>query len=252
MLYKIAIFCTADDNYVDYAIIALKSFTRFHNFDPFVISRPLKKGSKKKLSEHGIGFIETEDHLCVKSDRWPSETFLMLWGPEALNKMGYKFSVGIDADILCLKPLVIHEIFPCETYAGCRVNNPTWLYQAKCVLLNQKEWFDLSGVRPQAGILFWNNIWATKYHLWAKSLESFFAWGADNFKCADQSLLASLNIPFKILPDTYNSRVIIKTRPVTIDINNIQVIHFVGVDKPWNKDMKYKWVWDSVKRELGL
>ncbi|MEA3432659.1 MAG: hypothetical protein U9R01_08360, partial [candidate division WOR-3 bacterium] len=119
---KCAVYCTADDNYIFPSIVALQSVRRFHpECDFFVIGNQgiISKNKLGVLKRFDIHFLHSDQNELFAGSHWPSTCYLALLGPEMLWEKGYEYSLGLDADILCVQPLDLDEVFSMTVgYAG--------------------------------------------------------------------------------------------------------------------------------------
>lgn len=250
---KIAIYCTADDNFVKYAIVALKSIQRFHDYDLFVLSGKLKKENISLLESYNIKYIYSDKHEIFPSIKiWPNIAFLLIFGPEIFHDLGYDYSLGIDADVFCDKSLAIEKIFrETKGYAGIvnqgprKENFKNVEYIKNKYNLSEK---DLEGYNTNAGIIFWNNKAMKKFKLSEKFLE---VWEDNLFVSVGQSIFALISIPlhFNILPRGYNYRLGNKL-DLSSGTTDIKMYHYTG-KKPWEGKTLHGDKWLKFKDEFA-
>lgn len=249
---KIAIYSIADDNYISYAVVALKSVQRFHAYDLFVISGELSEKSKDLLKTHNIEYVYTDKHDVFPHYKdWPNITFVHLFGPEIFYNMGYDYSLMIAADALCVRPLNMEEVF-CATdgYAGIENGGPRSDNFLKKKYVQNKYGLscdDMLSHSTNTGLVFWNNNAMKDYELGRKCTE---AWEEDVFIAADQSLFAlvSISLPFKTLSREYNFRLGNKD-VVYEDDGNVRVFHYTGL-KPWNNKPLHRAEWIEFRNSI--
>src|SRR5262245_41273612 len=111
---KIAIFASANSSYVPKAVVALLSFRRWHpEFGYFVLGTKARMHSRMLtlLEEHEIELIDVgENQRLIRKEELekkalPAETFYLLKGPELLAERGFDYSISIDGDVFCYRPL---------------------------------------------------------------------------------------------------------------------------------------------------
>jgi len=235
---RIAIFTVADDNYIKYAVVALKSISRFHDYDLFVVSGGLNKDSLSLLRKHGIEHAYTDKHYFFPDyKKWPRIVFASMFGAEIFYNMGYEYSLGVDPDVLCVKPMDIEQVFNDTIgYSGISNKGPR-SRNFKNVEYIKKKYKLTAGEllisNTNAGVIFWNNRAMADFQLGRKCM---LAWEDGLFPIADQSLFAlvSIQIPFNVLPMKYNYRMgnIADTQ---YNLKDVFIYHYTG-DKPWDGD----------------
>jgi len=122
---QIAIYVTADKKFFPYAIVTLTSFMKYYPECSYFIltdSISYSEENRKALEAYKISLQWTEMHKSLtdtSSMAWPSIVYLMLAGPEYFFNLGYQYSLGLDADVLCMKRFELVEIFKqTQTFAG--------------------------------------------------------------------------------------------------------------------------------------
>jgi lipopolysaccharide biosynthesis glycosyltransferase len=237
---KASIYCTADDKFLDPAISALNSF-RWAGADLFLLSDDLSETNMLKLYAAGIKYIECDiPDVFARKRKWSAVTFLQLAGPEIMFKRGYDYSLGIDADVLCIERFDIDDIFShTKDYSGImiRENNGNYMFRYPDSL------GDMSHPKTNSGVVFWNNKSMIDFRLWEKAIETY---KPNQFLYVEQSILGYLSkdLNLKILPDQFNFRVLVggKVNPL---IPRIKIMHFNGKDKPWDGESTYSNIWNK-------
>src|SRR5262245_5728838 len=116
---KIAIFTSANSSYVPKAAVALLSFRRWHpEFDYFVLGTKARMHPKTLtlLEDYEIELIDVgESRRLVRKEELvqkalPVETFYLLNGPELLAERGFDYSISIDGDVFCYRPLQLDSV----------------------------------------------------------------------------------------------------------------------------------------------
>jgi len=107
---KIALFTTVNSNYINYAIRCFQLFNEKNpgKFDFFLITEDNTSFYSDKLKDNSITVINMDlNDVFTPEDSWdyPSESFWYLKVPEILLEKGYKFSMCVDSDCVCLREL---------------------------------------------------------------------------------------------------------------------------------------------------
>ena len=110
-------FSSANDSYIFQAATSLLSVRRFlPNANLYILSKHISSKNKRLLKKHSINYIELDlTYLFFQVWQYPTECYYIFAGPELFKKLGYKYSIYMDGDIICLKnPLEncppIHDI----------------------------------------------------------------------------------------------------------------------------------------------
>jgi hypothetical protein len=272
MTRSIAVFTSANDNYIPKALMALRSFQRYHpNWSYFLIGTQEKMGqeSLELIRRFSIELLEiNEMHRLVKrgryKDAYPMETFYKLRGPELLAKRGFVYSIGIDGDVFCAHPLKLEKLLGrIEGFAGRVVGNLDRTLGYKQREKNYEFDFSLRNVRDtlgiveaslaknlevNSGVLFWNSNYMFKIGLFDKVIQVF----NDCQGCfeSDQDLLAftiaAHHIPLTEIGDNYNFNFFedspkpdkkLQKRIRKGYFQDIHIVHFVFC-KPWLKPVR--------------
>lgn len=247
--YAVAIYCTADDAYIRPSIIALESIRRFHpESSCFVIANQDRINAKNIafLSNFDIDLIHyAGDHLFPNTRPWTMETFWKYKGPDIFLNLGFIYSMYIDGDILCVRPLDLAQLLrQIDGYAGIEnqrarsgnFEDPEFI-RRKYGLSEE----DLNGHNTNAGVIIWNNRKMVELELFERMVQCFRECTAESprmFRAVDQSLFALVSVlepvlPWLILPREYNYR-IHNVDDQKEDIKeDIRIYHFIG-PKPWD------------------
>lgn len=125
MTNKPAIFVAGDERIFFPALVALDSIATQNpgKFDAFMCFDASKLSDEMvaALKHHKITFIDAADLNVtdrisslpkMKEGRWPIEILLNWALPEYLLGLGYKNSIKVDYDILCIKEYSLEEVLP--------------------------------------------------------------------------------------------------------------------------------------------
>lgn len=251
---RVGAYVTTDNNYVEYAVIALQSFRRFFpSLDAFIVTdeEGLSCENRGLLQKHSIGVLNGEWYRNFSTIRpkWPPIVYAMLEGPSLLYKAGYQYSIGLDADVICLRSFDLDAIVrQIHTFAGIANQESIFLNFTDRIRLHEflkrvhGQDFEISSieslVNPNTGVVFWNNAWADGYDLCAKAKFCY-----DNLKdlliAVDQSLLAAViatyGLRYTVLGHEYNYRLgNVWDQRLSLLKEQIRVVHFTG-PKPWGR-----------------
>lgn len=102
---KIALFTNIDRNYFSYA---QRCFELFEKFNPGIFDFFIITSDPNPPNAPGINVITLNPNDFIKgftNTGYPPESFLYYAAPGILNEKGYKYSMHVDADCVCLKKL---------------------------------------------------------------------------------------------------------------------------------------------------
>ncbi|MDR2820442.1 MAG: hypothetical protein LBB60_07940 [Desulfovibrio sp.] len=274
-----AIFCTADEKYIPYAVIALRSMGKFFDFPLFILTdvQKIDKKLRKFLDKYNISTLHSRcfDLFSVKKHFWSPIAYGKFEAPELLFKEGFSHSISIDADILCRKSFDAETILN-NTHNFSGIANQTPIEEninnfEKFRRILKKD-FDMPLgdygtsilVNPNSGFLFWNNKWAYNFCLFSKSQALNKKFGM-YLRAIDQSLLAVIilinTITYNVIDHVYNFRTgNAADRALPIADDDIINIHYTG-NKPWRgltaeqlltDEMEANWIfeWYILSRRL--
>jgi len=263
----LAVYAAADDSYVPKAVMALRSFQRWHpDYSYYLL------GTKAAMSQESLQFIRQfnielidvdESHRFVKLEQYkypyPLETVIKLKGPELLAERGFLYSIVIDGDVFCARPLELEGLLGrIEGYAGRVVGDLARTLGNKQKEQNEEFNFSLElvcktlGIDEAAlstnyevngGVLLWNNMFMAKLGLFDRVTQVFrqcrgcFEGGQDLMTF----VAAAHNIPFTEVGDPYNFNffedslrfdAVLQERIRMGQFHDIYIVHFVWC-KPW-------------------
>ena len=114
---RFALYASADDRYVPTAVMALRSFQRWHpEFGYFILGtrEAMHPESLALMQRYGIELIDVNDaHRFPVRGRFAykdRERFYCLKGPELLAARGFSHSAQVDGDVFCPKPMDLAEL----------------------------------------------------------------------------------------------------------------------------------------------
>jgi len=104
---KIAVFSCGNEEYVSQMCAALSLACKKNDFVPYIISDVDNPEKIELIHKLGITLLQVNlsEMFQVYNKNWPSHMFWYFIGPEALHKVGHKFSCYIDADVYCVNEL---------------------------------------------------------------------------------------------------------------------------------------------------
>jgi hypothetical protein len=227
---SIGVFAAADESYVPYAAMALRSFQRWFPSWGYFLA-----GKRASMSPQSLDLLDRFEIELLDIDasqrfirhedyrkRYPVEIFNYLLVPEVLANRGITYSIGIDGDVFCARPFDFQCVFRnIEGFGGRPVGT-----LRRALLYRERKYpggevFAFERVRDvlgidedlldtrfevNAGVVFWNNQAMARVGLSEKAT-TVFAECEGRVHC-DQTLLtltaASHRLPFTELDATYN------------------------------------------------
>jgi pyruvyltransferase len=123
---RLAVFSAGTEDYVGYIVTAMRSFMRHPEQRPMdfhVLGRGFSPRSLELLRRHGIHYLDldlTDVFPRGTHDRYPSECFWIFKGPELFHELGYEFSLSVDGDVWCNRPLDLDWLPEVRHLAGIR------------------------------------------------------------------------------------------------------------------------------------
>lgn len=237
-----AIFSTGCEKLVAPFIAALESIRKYSGWaDGFYITEAAQMPEKKKelLHHYGVQLIDSsvDESLQAPYPVGTAHAYLYLKGPEILHAMGYRYSVATHADMLCLRPFDIGEIFErTNHFSSCN----GWPYPAMTIenrgpanalAETALPWWN-KNMNP--GVIFNNNAALKEFGLWDKAMSLYSAVGPQSLPLNEESLYSLLvmlhpqinrlekNLHFMMVHD--------KGYPALFP----HFIHFSGKFKPWH------------------
>lgn len=162
-------FSTASDSYIFQSATSLLSVRKFlPNAKLFILSRYISRKNKRFLKKNKIDFVELDlTYLFFQTWEYPIECYYLFAGPKIFNNLGFKYSIYIDGDILCLKnPLDgCPEI---KDIGGVAANKFGELFGGEKPFLS-KEFripsVEFNKYRIHSGIIYMNNVTLIKLKL---------------------------------------------------------------------------------------
>lgn len=259
---KIAVFGAVTENYTEYMIASLRSFLK-HNqdsdakYDGFILGSSFSLRTQRLISSFGIGYINinlSKEFSRNARHRYPGECFWIFKGPELFADRGYQYSLAVDGDTLCNKPLDISWLPQLKHIAGvnrgCGVG--TFLSNLK-QLETLKRSFGLHEEilkRPatNSGVLFFNNVELVKEKFFDRMVKTYQrSERLGVLRGGDDSTLALFlashpNIDLHILEDSWNvyrgiSSAVNDCLLKTLSMDS-HIIHLSSL-KPWHHHSQY-------------
>lgn len=243
--YKLAIYTTCDDNYVKYAITALKQFQYYNDgYDAYIISSYVSSENVILCNSFNINIkiVDLSNYFTNLEDRsnqkYPIECYYIFYGPVILHE--YRHIVYIDGDVYTNKKLKINfnhvkNILAFKTNVLIKDFTPIKKSINSIGNFINKE--ILNNYRFNTGVIIFNcnNVNSNNFFNDVVKLYKLMI-DIDNQLCGDDSLftLYYLHKPelFNIYSSYYNYyNALGETNP-----NNVYLFHFIGLNKPWVKD----------------
>jgi len=276
---KIALFTNIDRNYFSYA---QRCFEIFEEFNPGVFDFFIITSDPEPPDAPGVNVITLNPKDFIKgftNTGYPPESFLYYAAPGILNEKGYKYSMHVDADCVCLKKLDFSWLSEDFIVAGSpRMRNDlsekidTWYYlkavnddetinflEKTFELQNKNDIIDI-----QDGVMVIDNERWVNERLYEKAYDLFITCEAAGHRMRDTDILSGLlmlDTPksfYKHLTPSWNwyyERAEFESMGGT-DVN---ILHMAWV-KPWskgkdNKNINLKKglsVWNKRKKKMRL
>lgn len=266
---RLAFYASADDRYVPKAVLALRSFQRWHPQFGYVLigtTASMSPSSWALIRRYGIEFIDVND-----ASRFPvqgrfaykdRERFYSLRGPELLAARGFDYSVQVDGDVYCPKPLDLdnlHGLLVRTHGLAARPvgsldrtlrhrygdRNPDFDFSHRTVrkALGLSRWTLLTHYEYGSGVVYFNNAAMVEHGLYEGCIDVFNR--CRGYLSGDQDLLAFsaavMRLPvlhvghgyhFTFFEDSPWGDGLLQRRIDRGDYEGVHVVHFVFV-KPW-------------------
>lgn len=259
MAGRSAIFVAGDERIFFPALVALESMTTKNPgvFDPYICfdESKLTDVMRQALDYHGIRFIDSKslsayeivgDLEEMKEGRWPVEIFLNWALPEYFADKGYKYSIKVDYDILCVSKYDLEDVFPVQSIAKGLVIEVDFEREGVSRELLDKAAsegiFEYGkACYMNAGFVAFNNLACHDFNFFARIVATYkyLSRESPSANLTEQIALAFVLSTYpggveKIHP-TYNHRVrwgILVGENMEPTARNI---HYITSVKPWNK-----------------
>ena len=240
-VHNTAFFSTCDDKYIPFSMTALLSIrTYLPEAMLFLLCRSPSAKNMQLLQANNIDCIICDfDDRFIQLGSYPSECYYLFAGPQLFKKMGYRFSVYLDGDILCLSNPLRNFPKALPGYAGVGVDSLADIVGMK-ELRELTSLYNLSESaihtpRIQSGVVFFNNTEMESINLIDLATSVFQTClkakvprkGDDSLFALIQLLLPSYYQVY--LPCSYNH---ITSTQIIHNTSEIQFLHFTH-RKPW-------------------
>ncbi len=221
---KIAVFGAITENYTEYMIASLRSFLKCNQnsdaeYDGFILGHSFSVRTQRLISSFGIGYVNinlSKEFARNSRHRYPGECFWIFKGPELFADRGYQYSLAVDGDTLCNKPLDVSWLPQLKHIAGVNRGCGVGKFLSNLKQLDTlKVSFGLDEetlTRPatNSGVLFFNNTELVKEQFFDRMVKTYqrserigVLRGGDDSTLA--LFLASYpNIELHILEDSWN------------------------------------------------
>ena len=246
-MIKLAVYTTCDDNYVKYAIVALKQFQYYNSlYDACILSSYIsnenlelcnKYNIKVKIIDLSSYFTNIEDRINKK---YPIECYYIFYGTTVLD--AYDYIIYIDSDIYTNNKININlndvkNIMAFET--NILIKNFTPISKCKHLITNTINKNILNKNRFNSGVIIFNcknvnsnnffNDIVTLYKLMIKLGHQL---------CGDDSLFTLYYLHKPSLMTIKNKEYNYYDSLGPIEPQKIYLFHFIGLTKPWIKENK--------------
>lgn len=238
-----ALFCTGDENYLLPAIVALESTRRrTGQADAFFVTdaHRLSDTGQTLLRKYHIEVLHSGEgsNFDIKHMHTTPEAYVQLFAPEMLYDLGYAFSLGLHADVVCVQPFQPQEIFARTSYVAISGANPAARTFSitdnhtgieKELGFSPRSWLDPMN---NPGVLFANNAALTNIQFsqrctqaYAKIGPEFLFWNEEtllNFFCM---LEDNFCMPLDDRFNMFNGSILSGKAPI--------FLHYLNRNKPW-------------------
>lgn len=235
-----AFFSTADNPHILNAATSLLSIRHFlPKAKLYILSQKISTKNKKFLKRHNINYIELDlTYLFFQSWKYPIECYYLFAGPKIFKKLGFKYSIYLDGDVLCLNN-PIENCPPIKDIGGVTLNTFDKLFNAEKNTISTN--FNIptklfSKHRIQSGIVYMNNDTLTSLKFLEQCGKLYYSSWEKACPCkSGDSLFAlfqlvnSTKLNPVLLEDKYNFMPNFKNYKIN---SSIILLHFT-LDKPW-------------------
>lgn len=185
--HKIAVFGAVTENYTEYMIASLRSFMKHNSnaeikYDYFILGSSFSARTQRLINKFGIRYINinlNREFTRNIRHRYPGECFWIFKGPELFANRGYQYSLAIDGDTLCNKPLDTRWLKDLKHIAGVNRGCGVGTFLANLKQLDSlKKGFTLDEgtlKRPatNSGVLFFNNGELAKAKFYTRMVKTY-------------------------------------------------------------------------------
>ena len=233
-------FSTADDSYIFQAATSLLSIRQFQpQAELYILSRYISPKNKKLLDSKNIKYIELDlTYLFFQTWDYPIECYYLFAGPKIFKKLGFKYSVYLDGDTICLKD-PIKDCPPIHDIGGVKANKHEDLFSKEKNIYSDKLHIPLklfSQYRINSGIVYMNNAALVKLDfletcgtIFHKTWLTGFPRKGDDSIFALFQLVKAHELSPIVLDDEYNYIPNYKG----FEINDSIIFFHFSFDKPW-------------------
>ncbi|KAF5067591.1 hypothetical protein DSECCO2_251830 [anaerobic digester metagenome] len=238
-----ALFCAGDENYLFPAIVALESTRRrTGQADAFFVTdvHRLSDTGKALLNKYDIELLHNEDRKSfdIMYLHTTPDAYVQFFVPEMLYERGFKYSLGIHADIVCVRPFCPNDIFANTTFVAACGANPSariFAFADHHTGIQQEFGFHASNwLAPMnnPGVFFANNAALTELQFSQKCAQTYADIGPEFLYNNEESLLnlfCMLDEKFCVqLDDRFN---MLDACILSGDVPYF--LHYLNSNKPW-------------------
>ena len=241
-----AIFCAGDDRVVVQAIVTLCSFRKNGaGNDLFYITNTeaLSDESRNLLSQFNITPLHTRyaDKFAIQYCATTPSAYNQFAGPVLLAERGYRYSIGVQTDVLCLRHFDAAKVFATSNMIALTYNNlafnraGTYKNPSEAVELYTIDESLFDSIRLVPAVIFFKNDQYVKYSVQDKLLEVYSALDKQKILQEEETvvnILLSQNPSWlTFLEQEYNCHT-----TYYFGENIPYCLHFAWIDsKPWRK-----------------
>lgn len=249
---KIAICTTITNNYADYAVVCLQSFRHNSCLDVdlyvFVNKKTLSQNQIDNFEKHKINIIDmdlSKRYEIPQDWPYPSECFWIFKCPEILYSLGYEYTLCVDTDTYCNRPLDINFLEDIEFVAGInrRKTNKQFLNAINQLSVLTKLFYlseeRLNLYASNTGVLIFNNKYCYDtnfeekiYQVFKKSMDNNIPRkGDDSLFCLYCSIF---HAPITFISNKFNDYKFYQTSNID---EESYIIHYGSPKKPWSTNL---------------
>lgn len=236
-------FTSCDNNYIKYAIVSLLAIRDYDREAHLaIISNKITEENRLLLQKSNIEYYSLDmSNSFSPQPNYPEECFYWFAGPELFFKKNYRYSVYLDADVICSKYPYLNT-GPIGI-AGVAIDETEKIFGTDIVIIKKLykcSKNNLTRRRINAGVIYFNNSFAFKKQLLANAKNIFLECANHGIpRKGDDSLFALFQLLYckdrdiRYLCSRYNYIPSIHSDLRTAYSSIF--FHFSPINKPWTK-----------------